>query len=298
MNTASEGFSEESLRLSDEFLDEHDPQTVAVRLDRAIGDLATMSRRLHSIGTLYSRQLFDHGALGEMAGALIYKSVRHAVSFLRLIPAQGLSVKDIGPEFWDVSSQACLARALMECLDMLVYIRTAPAAMLSDQLILNGLRLHDLDRRSQVLKMLGSTASRAQTIYRDREKYFQLVVGDPCFSKLSQKIQKNIERSQPPDFLIELPQRLVTLDIEKDAWATAKIVLSSHVHSHPFSLLKIANHDIGDIELVREISIVCRMALASICVLVEFMEQELGSLTPPDHKCTAVMVENRFTRVA
>lgn len=241
--------------------------------DRA--DLISVVEYARRIATLLP-QAFGSAGHSEVALALFAKAIFHAVTLLQVLPKEPLVTERSGPELWDVSSQFCLVRAIMECLDGFVYITHKPDPPVTTELLLNGLSLHEVDRRIQVLEKIGSVDPQVDNWRAQRTQLRAAVLGDPALKGLGPKARGDIEAGKYPDFLFDTPLRLKALGIDRDSWAAAKNLLSAYVHGHMLALNRLSQFSPGDLELLRDISIGMRYALFFVVKLVASVEPSLN----------------------
>ncbi|MCQ8119860.1 hypothetical protein, partial [Methylomonas rosea] len=138
-------------------LNHSNAREIAKRYEEALTDLRLLILYAHSVSaSIQGKEAADDQQY--YASIIFSKIVSHAITLIRSVP-KSLSISaDSGAELWDLSSAACLARAILETNDALAYM--ADRIDEPEQLLLR-IRiweLHDKEHRISMLESIHSSA--------------------------------------------------------------------------------------------------------------------------------------------
>jgi hypothetical protein len=204
----------------------------------AVGSYATeVSGRL--VGITPTESYLSYGE------QIFVKLLAHCISIRRLSPDPAGAESQ---EVWDLSSTATIARAVIESFDALAYIALAKISGQQRAFRVLLWELHDVNRRTKMLKYIGSTnPNRAQLEGQDNELTKKLIQ-HPCFSTLSNNLQQKVKNGDPPQFANSQRQRCLEGRIDFDYYTAVTMQLSQYAHTSPYAVHQLFKFRAGQSE--------------------------------------------------
>lgn len=239
--------------------------------EESLGGLRQLVEFAHAI----SSTLQDKSTTSSQkyyASIALSKIVSHGITLLRILPAELSLSASSGAERWDISSIACVVRAIIETNDALAYVCDSSESGEMTLLRIHVWELHDKERRLKVLRAIGSSAPEVQEIERFAEELRKKIQASETFSSLHKSNHVRIAKGNSPDFLVPLEKRCERAGISYQYYLSARIFLSSYVHSHPFALHQLIEFRAGNANSLRLISLPVRYANAFLAKAIELMQ--------------------------
>lgn len=213
----------------------HTPTEIEKRFLAAIADLGRLTTYCHAV----SSSLAGDTARGERefyASIIFAKMTMHAISILRNTP-RGLTLEnDLSGAVWDVSSICAMVRALIESFDAFAYVAVHPISEESRSLRIQIWELHDKERRVRILKLIGSKSPLVSQMEHEAEQLRTRILASPSLDALHSGVRGKISKGECPDFLQTLEQRNQASKVSHAYYLSARMFLSSYVHTHPLSI--------------------------------------------------------------
>lgn len=174
------------------------------------------------------------------ADAIYTKLILHGISLRKLSP----NLED--GELWDVASASAVARALIETYDALAYIAVHPVASDEHDFRILLWRLHDQQRRLQMLEKVKSSNPQVQEIRDNAASLLAAVMNHATYSSLSKELKGKISHGDAPAVHLSQRQLNAASGVDHDYYTAATMYLSQHVHTFPMSLSQFMAFRPGD----------------------------------------------------
>jgi hypothetical protein len=186
------------------------------------------------------------GGTYQVYGERIFvKLLCHGKTLKKLSPTPGL----LGTtELWDISSNYAIARTLIETFDALAYIAIEKTDDLERDFRIKFWKLHSEARRLKMLMLVGSKDPRVEGVRQDIENYRAEILGHEHLKKCDAELKKNVEKERYQPYHLTQKQRNERAGINNDYQNSVTMHLSSHVHTHPFSVFQLVDFKAGDPE--------------------------------------------------
>lgn len=206
------------------------------RLLREYDDLLDHARAMSA--RLAGRQLQSRE--DSYADAIYTKLLLHGISLRKLSP-------QLEPgELWDIASACAVARTLIETYDALAYVAVHPVARDERDFRILLWRLHDQQRRLQMLEKVKSSNPQVQEIRANADLLLAAVLKHSAYSALAKNIQTNISRGDAPAVHLSQRELNAASGVDHDYYTAATMYLSQHVHTFPMSLSQLMAFQAGD----------------------------------------------------
>lgn len=220
------------------------------------------------------------------AAAIFSKIVSQSITLIRSLPT-GLELSpESGAQLWDAASACCLARAIIDAYDALAYIAVHPESLEKAELRIKVWELHDKERRAKMLRLIGSTSLMAEEITKEAEELRPKILSDPLAKDLHPSSLGKIKNGETPDFLATIEAHCSSSNINYNYYVSAKMFLSSHVHTHPFAIHQLLNFKAGDPASLVLLSVPARYATAFLAKAVEGMRSIFGNSLPAEDEAS------------
>lgn len=180
------------------------------------------------------------------------KLICHALTLKRLSPSP---TPQQAIELWDISSNYAIARTLIETYEALAYIALdeVPPAEREFRVLL--WQVHAAERRLEMLRLIGSKNIEIPNVESELAENRQKLLDHPFFATVGKSLASKVQRGDAPPFHNSRAERDVASKIDHDYHLAVIMHLSSHVHTHPFSVYQLFSFQAGDSECLRLMSI-------------------------------------------
>lgn len=206
------------------------------------------------------------------------KLVCHGLSLKRLSPSpEPVS----GRELWDISSSYAIARTLIETYEALAYIATEPVSEQEREFRIALWKLHSSERRAEMLRLIGSKHPDVPSANEQVTSLRAAVLDHPFLSTLSSDLPKKIKRGEAPPYHLARSERDRRCGIDHDYHTAVTMHLSSHVHTHPFSVYQLFEFRAGDPECLRLMLVPIQYSLAFLAKAIQGMKDIFSPRVPP-----------------
>ncbi|WP_430455047.1 hypothetical protein [Rheinheimera sp.] len=244
-----------------------------------IEDLSALIHYAHAISNFVGSKAVS-SEREWYAAAIFSKILSQCITLHRLLPS-GLAVTANNDSvLWDLASACCIARAVIEAYDALAYIALHPDNIEIVSLRIKLWELHDTERRVKMLHLIGSTSPHVQQIEAEEAQLRLELLSEPLVAMLHTSVVGKIRSCETPDFIIPLEARCKASKISYEYYINAKMFLSSHVHTHPFSIHQSMNFCTGDSSSLVLLSLPARYAMVFLAKTIEGMRTLFGGSLP------------------
>lgn len=216
----------------------------------------------------------DRDAYGER---IFGKLVCHALSLQRLSPSPDPTARG----FWDISSNYAIARALVETYEALSYIaiEDVPEAERGFRVLL--WKLHAQERRIEMLRLIGSDHPDIQVLQSSTERLRSTLLCHSFLPEAGADTERKVRRCETPPFHISRAARDARCGIDNDYHRAVIMHLSSHVHTHPFSVQQLFDFQAGQSDCLRLMGIPLQYSSLFLAKAVLGMRQLFRPAVPP-----------------
>jgi hypothetical protein len=216
----------------------------------------------------------DRDSYGEK---IFIKLVCHGLSLRRLSPSP---IPTAG-ELWDISSNYALARTLIETYEALAYvsIEEVPDSEREFRILL--WKLHAQERRLEMLRLIGSNHPDIPQLETENMELRDAVLAHPHLPTTGQNLARKVQRKETPPYHLSRAERDVRSNINRDYHTVMIMHLSSHVHTHPFSVHQLFEFKAGDPDCLRLMGIAVQYSSAFLAKAVIGMRRLLAPNVPP-----------------
>ena len=200
------------------------------------------------------------------ADAIYTKLLCHGISLRKLSPS--LSVES---ELWDMPSAAAVARSLIEAFDALAYIGTRSITESEREFRVLLWKLHDQQRRLQMLDRMRSTNPKVAEIRAHAEELVSSILGHPFYPSISRDVQRKINKGDAPAFHLSQRDLNIESGIDHDYHTAATMFLSQYLHTFPFSLHQLMEFRAGEPEALQLSALPLQYSMAFLAMAIEKM---------------------------
>jgi hypothetical protein len=180
------------------------------------------------------------------------KMVCHALTLKRLSPSP---VPHQATEIWDISSNYAIARTLVETYEALAYVSLEEIDATEREFRVLLWKVHAEERRLEMLRLIGSKIPEVRAVEQKLQEARNALVGHSFTQTAGPDLKRKVERGETPPFHNKRADRDVASRIDNDYHRAVIMHLSSHVHTHPFSVHQLFSFQAGDPECLRLMSI-------------------------------------------
>lgn len=206
------------------------------------------------------------------------KLVCHGLSLQRLSPSPPPTKSG---ELWDVSSNYALARTLIETYDALAYVAFESISNTEREFRLLLWQVHSLERRAEMLRLMGSKDPKVGDVLTDLARLKSSLLGHTFLLSAGEELRKKIEKGETPPYHLSQKERDQRAGIDRDYHRAVVMHLSSHVHTHPFSVYQLFEFQAGDPECFRLMAIPLQYSTGFLSKAVVGMIELFQPRTPP-----------------
>lgn len=186
------------------------------------------------------------------AERIFSKLVCHAITLKQLSPSP---IPQGRAEFWDISSSYAIARTLIETYEALAYVSLDEVPTDEREFRILLWQVHAEERRLEMLRLIGSKSPEVATVQSRLNTYRAELLAHPFLSLAGKPLADKVRRSETPPFHNSRAERDAASNIDHDYHRAVIMHLSSHVHTHPFSVFQLFSFQAGDPECLRLMSI-------------------------------------------
>lgn len=188
----------------------------------------------HAINVLDAQAGYAVQSERENYGEKIFgKLICHAISLQRLMPNKNPTEYS---QIWDVSSAYALSRAILESYEAFAYIATEKLSEAELECRVLAWKLHAQERRLKMLTLIGSQSPDIKEVERSIRELKDAVFSPFYAPFISKENRGKIDKGDTPPYLTPRSKRLLAARVNAEYFKVALMHLSSHVHTHPFSL--------------------------------------------------------------
>jgi hypothetical protein len=189
----------------------------------------------------------------------------------------GMSLKRLSPspppvharELWDVSSSYAIARTLIETYDALAYVAFELLEPMEREFRLSLWKLHAEERRAEMLRLIGSTE--AVALQARVVELKQAMLAHPFLPQAGTELRMKLQKGEIPPYHLTQRERGKRAEIDRDYHRAVVMHLSSHVHTHPFSVYQLFQFQAGEPECLRLMSIPLQYSAAFLAKAIDGM---------------------------
>ena len=217
---------------------------------------------------------------------IFVKLLCHAITLLKISPSKA---KDSQRELWDISSCYAVSRALIETYDAFHYIGVAKVSDDEKEFRLLFWKLHAEARRFDMLSKMGSKDPRVGETGKEVQRLKSCLLAHQKIILCTNQLKSNIEKGKYQPYHLTQKQRNEEAGISHEYRDVATMHLSSHVHTHPFSVMQIVDFKAGSPECVGLMGIAIQYSTAFLAKAVQGMLQLFHPVAPVMNKETEVV---------
>ena len=210
------------------------------------------------------------------AERIFTKMVCHGLSLQRLSPSPHLPPN----ELWDISSIYSIARTLIETYEALAYVSIDKVDESERDFRFSLWKLHAQERRREMLRLTGSDNPEIPAIEAEITAYRIKILNHPFSQNLGSDFHKKVTRGDTPPYHLSRTERDLRAGIDKDYHTTIIMHLSSHVHTHPFSVHQLLGFKAGDPDCIRLMAIPIQYSLAFLGKAITGMKEIFSPRVP------------------
>ena len=202
-----------------------------------------------------------HTPIGDRehyAEKIFVKMVCHGLSLKRLSPSPSFPPN----ELWDISSNYAVARALIETYEALAYVSLESVEEGERAFRILLWKLHAVERRREMLRLIGSNHPGIPAVEAEIVSLRSAILNHPTTSTLDAAFRGKVKKGETPPYHLSRAERDSRLSINRDYHNAVIMHLSSHVHTHPFSVHQLFDFKASDPECVRLMAVPLQYCLA------------------------------------
>ena len=214
------------------------------RYEKILADLEI----LISVGSAVSDRLvgtMPKDVHQSYADPIFTKLLSHAISLYNLSPKLS---GEASSQLWDMPSACAIARCIIEAHDVLEYISFAAISDEERSFRVLIWKLHDQQRRSNMLNLIESDNSKAKTIHSDAIALVKKAEAHQWFTNISKNHQKRIREGNAPSFLLSQKDLNKINGVNHEYYVVATMTLSQYVHTLPMSVHQLMGFKAGTSE--------------------------------------------------
>lgn len=208
---------------------------------------------------------------------IFVKMVCHGLTLKRLSPSPAAFRE---PEMWDISSSYAIARTLVETYEALAYVALDSIEETEREFRFLLWRVHADERRLEMLRLIRSKHPEITEIERKLDAARSAILLHPFALSVDQGLMKKIERGETPPFHNSRAERDSASGIDNEYHRAVIMHLSSHVHTHPFSVQQLLSFQAGDPECLRLMSIPLQYSCGFLAKAISGIIDLFGARSP------------------
>ncbi len=232
----------------------------------------------YGISLIEAQKGFTPNNMHENYGEKIFtKLICHAITLKNLSPPPSPNET---PTLWDVSSNYAIARTLIETYEALAYISFEPISDTERDFRFLLWNLHADERRLEMLRLIGSTNPEIIEIQSRLTEMRKSILAHAYLPEIKNETVKKIKNNKTPPYHLTLSERDERSGIDNNYHKSVIMHLSSHIHTHPFSIQQLFLFKAGDPESLRLMSIAINYSAAFLAKSIDGMIQLFHPRTP------------------
>ena len=216
----------------------------------------------------------DRDVYGER---IFGKLVCHGLSLQRLSP----NPKPTTRELWDISSSYAIARTLIETYEALAYISLEDVQDIEHEFRVLLWKLHAQERRSEMLRLIGSKHPDIPGLATNVSELRNAILMHPYLPSAGKDIAGKVRRGTTPPYHLSRAERDSRCKIDHDYHTAVIMHLSSHVHTHPFSVHQLFDFQAGNPECLGLMGVSLQYSSAFLAKAVVGMRELFRPAVPP-----------------
>jgi hypothetical protein len=181
---------------------------------------------------------------------------------------------------------------LIEAFDALAYIAIENTDELERDFRIKFWRLHSKSRRLKMLMLIGSKDPRVEDVRQDVENYRVEILKHEHLKKCDAKLKKKIEKEEYQPYHLTQKQRNERAGINNDYQNSVTMLLSSHVHTHPFSVFQLVDFQAGDPECLSLMDVGLQSSTAYLAKAIVGVSAMFKPLVPEQSEEISNLVES------
>jgi len=202
----------------------------------------------------------------EYYGEIIFrKATAHAISLRNILPTGLIPKKPNSQEIWDISTACGISRSIIEAFDMLFFTAIEDIETDEREFRLIYTNLHGVNQTLEMSDTMKSTNQNINFYTSKRNELHNEIIKHPFFRKIDKKTKSDIKKLKFRPFYIPQKIRNERAGINHNYYQAAKMFLSSHTHTHPFSINQISKFKAGDEDSLRLISAPLQYSISFYC---------------------------------
>lgn len=246
----------------------------------------------YGIALIEAQKGFTPNNMLENYGEKIFtKLICHAITLKNLSPSP--SPNDI-PTLWDVSSNYAIARTLIETYEALAYISFEPISEIERDFRFSLWNLHADERRFEMLRLIGSVNPEIIEIIEIQKRITEMrksILMHAYLPKIKDATIQRIKKNDTPPYHLTLAERDERSGIDNNYHKSVIMNLSSHIHTHPFSIQQLFLFEAGDPESLRLMSIAINYSAAFLAKSIDGMIQLFNPRTPAVSESLRILLD-------
>lgn len=232
----------------------------------------------HAVATIELQKGRQPQGSRDAYGERIFgKLVCHALSLQRLSPSPAPETR----EFWDISSNYAIARALIETYEALSYIAIEDVQEAEREFRVLLWKLHAQERRIEMLRLLGSNHPDISELEASIDRLRANVLKHSFLPVAGADTERKVRRGETPPFHLSRAARDASCGVDNDYHRAVIMHLSSHVHTHPFSVQQLFDFQAGDPDCLRLMGIPLQYSSLFLAKAVVGMRKLFAPAVPP-----------------
>lgn len=238
---------------------------------------------LIEVGTSVSQRLVGTAPANlhqSYADPIFTKLLCHAISLHKLSPQLD---SEITQQLWDMPSACAVARCIIEAHDVLEYIAFGEVSEQERAFRLLVWKLHDQQRRSNMLHSIQSIDPQAIEIHTRAAGLAKEAEAHPWFQNIDKKAQARIRAGDAPSFLLSQRALNKANGVNHEYHVASTMMLSQYVHTLPISVHQLIEFKAGTPEALHMSSMPIQYSLGflarAIARMVETFPQADQELT-------------------
>lgn len=181
---------------------------------------------------------------------------------------------------WDISSSYAIARTLVETYEALAYVALDRIEATEREFRFLLWTVHAEERRLEMLRLIRSKHREIAEIERKLNAARSAILRHPFAQSVAPGLVKKIERGETPPFHNSRADRDAASGIDNDYHRAVTMHLSSHVHTHPFSVQQLLSFQAGDPECLQLMSIPLQYSCGFLAKAIPGMIDLFGPRSP------------------
>ncbi len=226
------------------------------------------------------------------AERIFCKLICHGISLKRLSPS---ITSTTSPELWDVSSNYAIARTLIETYEALAYIACESLQADEQDFRIALWKLHSEERRAEMLRLIGTNNPEEVAIQRQVFNLRESILSHPFLPQVNKDLSERLRKGDTPPYHLSRALRDNRSGINHDYHKAVIMHLSSHVHTHPFSVHQLFEFNARQPECLTLMSIAIQYSTGflakAIVGMIEIFTPRVPELTPQQEKVLDRWVE-------